>query len=108
MATTRIGYPRDMIGYGANPPDPAGTLSDPIVRCKYLDAPARGTTTKFDCVLRDGEVVKVKYGYTGEIHAEVAASRLLSALGFGADRMFVIARVRWKAATTRAIATSPA
>jgi hypothetical protein len=79
---------------GANPPDPAGTLSDPMVRCKYLDSPAHGTTTKFDCVLRDGEVVKVKYGHTGEIHAEVAASRLLSALGFGADRMFIIPRVR--------------
>ena len=79
---------------GANPPDPAGMLSEPLVRCKYLDGPAHGTTTKFDCVLHDGEVVKVKYGHTGEIHAEVAASRLLSALGFGADRMFVIPRVR--------------
>ena len=78
----------------ANPPDPAGTLSEPIVRCRYLDSPARGTTAKFDCVLRDGEVVKIKYGHTGEIQAEVAASRLLTALGFGADRMYLIPRVR--------------
>ena len=79
---------------GANPPDPAGTLSEPIVRCRYLDSPARGTTAKFDCVLRDGEVVKVKYGHTGEIHAEIAGSRLLTALGFGADRMYLTRRLR--------------
>ena len=36
----------------SNPPDPSGTLSGPIVRCRYLDDPARGTTAKFDCVLR--------------------------------------------------------
>ena len=79
---------------GVNPPDPAGTLSEPMVRCRYLDGPAHGSTAKFDCVLRDGEVVKVKYGHTGEIHGEVAASRLLTALGFGADHMFLIPRVR--------------
>src|SRR4051812_8133551 len=79
---------------GMNPPDPAGTLSDPIIRCRYLDSPARGTTPKFDCVLRDGEIVKVKYGRTGEIHAEVAATRLLTALGFGADRMFLVPKLR--------------
>jgi hypothetical protein len=45
-------------------------------------------------VLPDGEVVKVKYGHTGEIPAEVAASRLLSALGFGADHMFLVPRLR--------------
>ena len=78
----------------SNPPDPAGTLSQPIVRCRYLDGAARGTTAKFDCVLPDGEVVKVKYGHTGEIHAEAAATRLLTALGFGADRMYLVPRVR--------------
>jgi len=79
----------------SNPPDPTGMLSEPIVRCRFLAAAARGTTPKFDCVLRDGEVVKVKYGsLTGEIHAEVAASRLLTALGFGADRMYLVRRVR--------------
>ena len=79
---------------GTNPSDPTGSLSAPIVRCRYLDGPARGTTAKFDCVLPDGEIVKVKYGHTGEIHAEVAASRLLTALGFGADPMFLVPRLR--------------
>ena len=77
-----------------NPADPTATLSAPLVQCRYLSTPAHGTTAKFDCVLPDGEVVKVKYGHTGEIHAEVAATRLLSALGFGADRMYLVPRLR--------------
>jgi hypothetical protein len=82
------------VDLAANPQDPSGALSEPIVRCRYVSAPAHGTTAKFDCVLPDGEVVKVKYGHTGEIHAEVAASRLLAALGFGADRMYLVPKVR--------------
>ena len=77
-----------------NPADPAGTLSDPIVRCRFLPKSAHGTTPKFDCVLPDGEIVKVKYGGTGEIPSEILASRLLSALGFGTDRMYLVPRVR--------------
>jgi hypothetical protein len=78
----------------SNPPDPAGTLSGSIVRCRYLDGATHGTTAKFDCVLPDGEVVKVKYGHTGEIQAEIAGTRLLTALGFGADSMYRVARLR--------------
>lgn len=96
LRRARVWTPSDAASteFAANPPDPAGTLSQPIVRCRYLDGPSRGTTAKFDCVLPDGEVVKVKYGHTGEIHAEIAASRLLTTLGFGADRMYLIPRVR--------------
>jgi hypothetical protein len=95
LRQARVWMPPDVAtDFAANPPDPAGTLSEPIVRCRYLDSPARGTTAKFDCVLRDGEVVKIKYGHTGEIQAEIAASRLLTALGFGADRMYLIPRLR--------------
>jgi hypothetical protein len=78
----------------SNPADPSGTLSSSIVRCRYLDGAAHGTTAKFDCALPDGEVVKVKYGHTGEIRAEVAATRLLTALGFGADQMHLVERLR--------------
>jgi hypothetical protein len=77
----------------ANPADPSGALSEPVVRCRFLSKRAHGTSPKFDCVLPDGEVVKVKYG-TDEVHAELAASRLLTALGFGADRMFLVPRIR--------------
>ena len=54
-----------------------------------------GTTPKFDCELPGNDVVRVKYGRGNpELHAEIAAARLLSALGFGADRMFVVKSVR--------------
>ena len=86
--------PQEPVDFSANPPDPSGLLSTPVVRCRHLDSAISGTTAKFDCELQDGEVVKVKYGHTGEIHAEVAGSRLLAALGFGADRMYLIPRVR--------------
>jgi hypothetical protein len=96
LRQARVWTPKDVsaVDLAANPPDPTGILSQPMVRCRYLDGPARGTTAKFDCVLPDGEVVKVKYGHTGEIHAELAASRLLAAVGFGADRMYIAPRLR--------------
>jgi hypothetical protein len=78
----------------SNPPDPSGLLSEPIVRCRFLPRPPRGTTPKFDCVLGDGEVVKVKYGHNLEIPGEVAGTRLLTALGFGADRIYLVPRMR--------------
>jgi hypothetical protein len=82
------------VDFSHNPSDSAGTLSDSIVRCRFLPKSAHGTTPKFDCVLPDGEIVKVKYGLTSEIPAEIVASRLLAALGFGADQMFLVPRVR--------------
>jgi len=78
----------------ANPRDPNGNLSGDLVRCRYLDGPHKGTTPKFDCVLPDGEIVKVKYGSTTEIQGEVVASRFLTALGFGADRMYLVHHLR--------------
>lgn len=96
LRRARVWMPADPAAadLAANPSDSTGALSEPIVRCRYLDSAARGTTAKFDCVLPDGEIVKVKYGHTGEIHGESAASRLLTALGFGADRMYLVPRVR--------------
>ena len=71
---------------GHNPP---GFPDDQDVTCRFLMRRVGGTTPKFDCTLPSGEVVKVKYGAGNpELHAEVAATRLLAALGFGADRMY--------------------
>ena len=65
-----------------------------VVDCRYVDEEMSGSTPKFTCVLPDGDKVKVKYGSdNGEVFAEVAATRLLWALGFGADRMYPV-RVR--------------
>lgn len=69
-------------------------MSGSVVNCRFVPDPPRGTTSKFTCVLPDGERIKVKYGWTGEIQAEVAASRLLARLGFGSDDMFLVPRVR--------------
>jgi hypothetical protein len=75
-----------------NPPAPWGTADE--IACRFLPAEARGTTGKFECVLAGGEIIKVKYARSGEIPSELAASRLLRALGFGADEMHLLRRVR--------------
>lgn len=71
----------------------ADVLSSPLP-CRFVPSEPTGTTSKFDCVLEGGSVVKVKYGRNPEIHAEVAASRLLSALGYPADRVDILPLVR--------------
>lgn len=81
------------VDFAANPP--GGWTPQDEVACRFVAEPVGGTTPKFECELADGEVVKVKYGRSNEeIYSEVAASRLLDALGFGADRMFVVRAVR--------------
>ena len=75
--------------------DPNRGVVDPaLTTCKYKPDGVSGTTPKFDCELDSGEKVKVKYGWTLEIPSETAASRLLHALGFGADRVSRVATVR--------------
>jgi len=76
-------------------PKGAGTFAngDHAV-CKFLPKATSGTTSKFFCVFEDGEVLKVKYGRNPEIHTEVAATRLLHALGAGADRMYLVKKLR--------------
>lgn len=62
-----------------------------VVPCDYVDKALEGNSPKFTCVLRDGDEVKVKFGGTnGEVYGEVLATRLLWALGFGADAMFPV------------------
>ena len=80
--------------FGGNPPDRTGELTQPIVPCQLLPKPATGTTPKFDCVFAGGETVKVKYGHDAEIHAEAAATALLRMLGYGADIITLIPRLR--------------
>src|SRR6185436_17953152 len=78
-----------------NPPGDGSFPPDAVVACRFRPGAVSGSTPKFDCELPDGGKVKVKYGRANpEVFTEVAASRLLAALGFGADRMYVIDRVR--------------
>ena len=64
------------------------------IDCRFLNTPVTGTTAKFDCTLDDGIRIRVKYGWTEEIRAGVAATHLLAALGFGADDVSMARRVR--------------
>lgn len=62
--------------------------------CRFKTTELGGTTPKFDCDLDTGEEVRIKYGKGPEVPAEAAATRLLSALGFGADQITLIERLR--------------
>lgn len=67
---------------------------DQVVRCKFEPVKAPGNSAKFDCALPDGEVVKIKYGRDNpEVFSEVIATRLLAALGFPTDHMYVVASI---------------
>ena len=88
-------------GKGAVPPRAT-------VTCEFREKRMNGRSPKFTCVISEGDEVKVKYGKeNGEVYAEVAATRLLWALGFLADRMYPVAssaatarRIRWPAPGT--------
>jgi hypothetical protein len=78
----------------AEPADPKGLLTQDEVRCRFVPHAPGGTSLKFDCALDDGEIIRVKYGHQPEVHAEVAATRLLAALGYAADHVYMTARLR--------------
>ena len=59
--------------------------------CDYLDKKMSGLSPKFACRLPNGDELKVKYGGgNGEVYGELLATRLLWALGFGADAMYPV------------------
>jgi len=71
-----------------------------LITCAYRDRDMSGRTPKFTCELEPDDEIKVKYGAdNGEVYAEVAATRLLWALGFGADRVYPV-RVACKGCST--------
>ena len=63
------------------------------VTCTFKVTPVHGTVRKFTCELPSGEALRVKYAGP-EPHGEAAASRLLLALGFGADRVGFVRRLQ--------------
>src|SRR6187200_456250 len=99
LSAARVWMPPQVPVGGAdlrnNPPGPGAFREDEEVACRFVLKTVGGLTPKFYCELPTGDVVKVKYGSgNGEVHSEVAATRLLSALGFATDRMYVVKRVR--------------
>ena len=88
----RVEPPLEDVELRHNPRDLFGGAEE--VACKFHPQKIGGSTPKFECVFAGGEVLKVKYGRTPEIHTEVAATRLLRALGAGADSVALMKRVR--------------
>ena len=72
------------------PTGPGAFPFNATVTCKYSPKDLSGGSPKFACL--DGQdELKVKFGGTNaEVFAEVAATRLMWALGFGADRMYPV------------------
>jgi hypothetical protein len=61
------------------------------VTCTYAAREMGGHTPKFTCKLPPDDEFKVKFGKeNGEVYGEVIGTRLLWALGFGADRMYPV------------------
>jgi hypothetical protein len=73
-------------------PQGAGAFApDAPVTCRYVEKKLAGTTRKFECTVGDDDVVKVRYGdENGKVQGAVLASRLLWALGFGADGLYPV------------------
>lgn len=84
--------PHSSLNLLAGPPGDDAFPFEQEVRCDYVgDERAGGSTPKFICRMPAGDTVKVKYGAdNGEVYAEVAGTRLLWALGFGADRQYPV------------------
>ena len=68
--------------------------SDDVPSCRFVNDPPSGTTSKFNCVLDGGAVIKVKYGRNPEIQGEVAGTRLLRTFGFPTDDVVIVPRLR--------------
>ncbi len=68
-----------------------GFLPDQAVDCEFTPSKPDGSSRKFYCQLEDGDVVKVRYGAdNGEVEGSILGSRLLWALGFGADAAYPV------------------
>ena len=92
-AALRLGPADPQFGWwqGSAAGDP---LAAPLPACRFVPTAPTGTSPKFDCVFDGGQVVKVKYGRNPELHAEVAATRLLHLLGYAADDVRFVPRLR--------------
>lgn len=70
----------------AGPDVPGAFAPDGLVECDFVPSPRSGSSKKFECRVADGRVVKIRYGADNpEVEGSILATRLLWALGFGAD-----------------------
>jgi hypothetical protein len=93
IARAKVWMPTDIpsMDLRVGPSGPGSFEPGATVTCDYVDKKLSGASPKFACRLPNGDELKVKYGgANGEVYGEVAASRLLWALGFGADHMYSV------------------
>src|SRR5215211_2191476 len=96
IARAKVWHPVDIPSMDLKTgPDGAGSFAlRQTIACDYVDKRLSGATPKFACRLPDGDELKVKYldanNINGEVYGEILGSRLLWALGFGADRMYSV------------------
>ena len=93
IARAKVWSPTDVAAMDikAGASDPRGFPFHAAVTCDYLAKELSGRSPKYACVIDKKDEVKVKFGGTNaEVYAEVAATRLLWALGFAADRMYPV------------------
>ena len=64
------------------------------IECTFEITELGGTAPKFDCRSADGNRLRIKYGRSPEVPSEVASAKLLHALGFGADNVRLVEKVR--------------
>ena len=84
---TNVGAKNLRIG----PRGPGSFAPGETVDCEYLEKRLSGASPKFACRIGTHDEVKVKFGpENAEVYGEVLATRLLWALGFGADRMYPV------------------
>jgi hypothetical protein len=82
-----IGAMNLMVG----PQGPGSFRRNETIICDYLDKKLGGMSPKFACRRGEDDELKVKFGGTnGEVYAELLTTRLLWALGFGADAMYPV------------------
>jgi hypothetical protein len=75
----------------AGPPGEGSLEPFAQISCAYVERKMQGASPKFTCELAPGDEVKIKYGADNrEVAGVVAATRLLWALGFGADRWYPV------------------
>lgn len=93
LSTAQMWKPTDVASMNlrTGEPGPGAFAPGQTVRCDYLERELHGKSPKFRCRIPPDDEIKVKFGgENGEVFAEVAATRLLWALGFGADRMYPV------------------
>jgi hypothetical protein len=93
IARAQVWTPTDVAGTNIRlgPQGPGSFAPGETVNCDYLEKKLEGESRKFACRIAPDDEVKVKFGgENGEVEGEVAATRLLWALGFAADRMYPV------------------